>query len=225
MDTINQKDAERCVVLGTKAEPEFANRFARLCQRKGLTVYQVLQMCCDSFVRYTDDQHSLSPDLEKLMRAFEHMEGWADALNLADPTVLRTIGEATYYIYDADGKKKGCRAVHVTTPFFRDWTETYNIQKILERTICQLMPKRYMRLREMAAEEQCESLLELIDLLIDKHSTDADDREIRETFADNDRSDWGIKPKTDGPYKRHNNKHMDSKEFNFDIIEDNNGDD
>ena len=180
-------------------------------------------MVCDTLTRYMDDRHNLTPEMEKAMSIFEHMEGWANALNLADPTVQKIIGEATYFFYDPEGKKKGCRAIHVTKPFFGNWEQNINIQEILERTICLLMPERYSRLRKLAVDKECSSIVELIDTLIDEHSQDEDVKFFREAFEDAERSDYGKQP-WQQPFKRHLHKDPYFQELNLQTDEDNNRD-
>ena len=90
----------------------------------------------------------------------------------------------------------------------------YNIQQMMERFICLTMPERYRRLRAMAALADCNSILELLDHLVDTYSKDEDLKEYREGFEDNDRSDWGIKPQ-DEPYKRRHTRRMESLEDEF----------
>ena len=87
------------------------------------------------------------------------------------------------------------------------WTQTVNIQQILEQTICLLMPERYRRLRILASDNECSSILQLIDLLIDEHSKDADIRDIRQSFEDANRSEYGRQP-ADAPYRRKHRKSL-----------------
>ena len=63
----------------------------KLSEKKGLSIYELLQMMCDTALRYMDESHNLTPEMEKAMSIFEHMEGWKNALNLADPTVKKKI--------------------------------------------------------------------------------------------------------------------------------------
>jgi hypothetical protein len=207
----------------TKVHPFIDHRLEKIAKKKGISVYEMLQMVCDTLARYMDDRHNLTPEMEKAMSIFEHMEGWANALNLADPTVQKIIGEATYFVYDPEGKKKGCRAIHVTKPFFGNWEQTINIQEILERTICILMPERYSRLRKLAVDKECSSIVELIDTLIDEHSQDEDVKFFREAFEDAERSDYGKQPWKQ-PFKRHLHKDPYFQELNLQTDEDNNRD-
>lgn len=217
------EDEKKYIKKQTKVHPFIHHRLEKIAKKKGISVYEMLQMVCDTLARYMDDRHNLTPEMEKAMSIFEHMEGWANALNLADPTVQKIIGEATYFVYDTEGKKKGCRAIHVTKPFFGNWEQNINIQEILERTICLLMPERYSRLRKLAVDKECSSIVELIDTLIDEHSQDEDVKFFREAFEDAERSDYGKQP-WQQPFKRHLHKDPYFQELNLQTDEDNNRD-
>ena len=178
-------------MLQTKVSPEAYRRMKSIERKKGITDYGLIQMVVDTLIRYMDDRHNLTPEMEQAMSIFEHMEGWCDALNLADPTVKKVVGEAIYFLFDEDGKRKGCRGVHVVKPFFGNWTEDANIQHIIERVFSLLIPERYRRLRLLAAELGCSSQLELLDYFIDHFSSEADVAELRRTFEDADRAENG----------------------------------
>ena len=193
------KENDHYKTVATKLSCEAYARMERLSKKKGLTTYEMIQMVCDTLIRYMDDRHNLTPEMEQAMSIFEHLEGWKNAFNLADTTTQPSITEATYYLRDPD--KKGVRGVHVEIPFMGQWTQTYNIQEILEQTICLLMPERYKRLRLLAVDNNCSSILQLVDMLIDEHSKDADVAVMRQGFEDANRSDYGKKP-ADAPYKR-----------------------
>ena len=82
------------VSLITKVNYDTARGLKRIEMKKGLSVYGMLQMMCDCIRRYMDSAHNLSEEIEQAMSIFEHMEGWKDALNLAEPSVDKVIGEA-----------------------------------------------------------------------------------------------------------------------------------
>ena len=187
------QDNDKYMVLNTKVSPEAWNRLHALARKKNMSVYELIQMVCDTLLRYMDDRHNLSESMERIMAVFEHAEGWSEAFNLADPSVRREVGEATYFLQDADGKKRGVRCVHVTKPYFGERTETCNLQDIIDRTLMLITPERYARLHYLKDEMDCGSLLELIDVLIDLHSGDSDVKELREQFEDCNRSDFGKK--------------------------------
>lgn len=182
---------EKYQMMQTKVHPATYARMVRVAKMKGISEYGLIQMVIDTLVRYMDDRHNLTPEMERAMSIFEHMEGWRDALNIADPSVRKIVGEAIYFLFDEDGKKKGCRAVHVTKPFFGHWSEDMNVQHILERVLCLLMPERYRRLRALAVDMECSSMLELFDKLIDHHTREEDAAELRRGFEDADRAENG----------------------------------
>jgi hypothetical protein len=207
------EDNKNYVKKQTKVHPYINTRLEQIAKKKGISIYQMLQMVCDTLARYMDDKHNLTPEMEKAMSIFEHMEGWKKALNFADPSVKKIIGESTYFFYVPEGKRHGYRAVHVTRPLRKgkegqglnaigDWQQTINIQDILERTICLLMPERYSRLRKLAVDKECSSIVELIDTLIEEHSQDEDVKFFREAFEDAERSEYGKKPWKQ-PFKKH----------------------
>lgn len=201
----SKQDSEKgYIVVSTKVSPEAYEKLTRLARRKGLSLYELNQMVLDTLIRYMDDRHNLSAEMEQAMSIFEHMNGWKDALNHADPTVVKEVGEATYYL-QAEGKK-GTRAIHVDKPWMGIWTQTANIQQILERTICLLMPERYRRLRQLAVEMDCQSILQLIDVMIDAHTLDCLNAEFRQPFEDANRSDYGKKPHEGAPFRRKHHK-------------------
>lgn len=188
MDNINQDEREKYVVLATKVLRRSALLFNRLCRKKNLNKYAVLQMFVDVWIRYTDDQHNLSQEMEILMSLFEHATGWQDVFNLADHTAERDIAQAIYILSAAN--RHGARAVMVNRPFFGQWTSTYNVQTIMERTIEVLMPEMYRRLRALAVDMECNSILELLLKLVDEHCNDADAAILRKEFEDA-RHDYG----------------------------------
>lgn len=198
----NTENNEKFVAVGTKLSEEAQRRLDAISEKKGISRYTLMQMVADVIIRYMDDRHNLTPEIERLMTIFEHLNGWENCFNLADYTETPEIREAIYFL--CDPAKKGMRAVHVERPWLegsQEWTQTYNLQEIFERMVCLLMPERYRRLRLLAIQNNCSSILELVDTLIDEHSNDADLRLLRMEFEDADRSEFGKKP-VDAPYKR-----------------------
>ena len=186
-DTAQHDD--RYVALATKVRRSSAILFNRLCKKKGLNKYKVIQMFVDVWIRYTDDRHNLSQEMAVLMSLFEHGVGWKDAFNLADPTAEPSIEQAVYILTAKE--QHGARAVMVSRPFFGNWSETFNLQNIMERTVEVLVPELYRRLRTLAIDMDCNSILELLFRLADEHSNDADMKSIRQEFEDARRHDFG----------------------------------
>lgn len=175
-------------MVQTKVTPWAKARLKSIERFKGLNDYALLQMMCETIILYMDQRHNLSEGMEKAMSIFEHLDGWNEALSLVDPNTDRHIGEAIYFLYDTEGKKKGARAVHVTKPFFGNWTEDANIQNIIERVLQLMVPERYKKMKQLAADLGCPTILALLDHFIDHFIKEEDLAELRRPFEDADRA-------------------------------------
>lgn len=177
--------------IATKVSPEAYELLGRLARRHGMNVYELLQNAVSVFIRYMSDRYNLTPEMEEMMGVFEHMSGWAGALNLADPSTRKQICEATYYLCDEEGRKHGKIGIHVKTPFLGNWEQTENVGTIVERTLENLLPETYRRLRALAADNGYQSILQLLNMLISNAERGDMMRDIREGFEDCYRSDYG----------------------------------
>ena len=189
--TNNERNDERFVPLATKVSRHAAEQLARIAKKKGMTIYELIQMVCDTLIRYMDDRHNLSEEMERAMSIFEHMVGWADALNLADPTLNREVSQAVYILQDGDGKKRGFRAAMVTKPFFGIWDETENVQVIFERIFNVCLPELYMKLYRAKIVLECNSVTEVINHLCTAEVIARMDDENRREFEGAARTDSG----------------------------------
>lgn len=196
-------------MIATKVSPDVYDRIEKIAAAKGMTKYSLNQMLLDTIVRYMDTAHNKTPEMEKAMAIFEHMIGWDDALNLADPSTKKEVFQAVYVMHDPNGKKKGCRVSMLTQPFFGKWEQTENIMTIFERMTEVLLPDLYMRLRSLAIRKDCSSLVELLMQLADAEDVEYINEEFRKEFEDADRSEWGKKP-ANAPFKR---KHVRSADL------------
>ena len=181
MATENKKPYE---MMQTKVSPETFERIKQIEAKLHLKAYGLIQNMVDCIVRYMDDRHNLTPEIEQAMSIFEHLIGWADALNLADPTVKKEVAEAVYFLEDPQGTKKGVRAVHVTRPYFDEWKQDYNVQHILDRTIRLLFPDVYKRLLKVMEHLDFKSITEFLNFVVDHFQEEADIEELRNLFED-----------------------------------------
>jgi hypothetical protein len=163
-----------------------------------MTIYELIQMVCDTLIRYMDDRHNLSEEMERAMSIFEHMVGWADALNLADPTVNKEVAQAVYIFQDGGDaeqpnkqRKKGFRVVMVDKPFMGQWTEDSNVMHIFERIFNICMPDLYMKLFRARILLGCNNVSEVINQLADAQVIMHLNDEYRKDFEDADRADNG----------------------------------
>ena len=215
-----QSNQDKHVVVATKLSRPAAERLAKIAKHKGMTIYELIQMVCDTLIRYMDDRHNLSEEMERAMSIFEHMVGWADALNLADPTVQKEIAQAVYIFQDTNGEKKGFRAVMVDKPFMGQWTEDQNVMHIFERIFNICMPDLYMKLFRARILLGCNNVSEVINLLADAQVIMHLNDEYRKDFEDADRADNGhavqYGQKTKGLQHRTPDSVAQDQRFNFD---------
>ena len=177
--------------VSSKLSKYSIERLTRIAQKKGMSIYTLIQMVCDTIIRYMDDRHNLSEEIERAMAIFEHMTGWADALNLADPTVNKEVAQAVYIFQDADGEKKGFRATMVNKPYFGQWSQTDNVMDIFERIFNICMPELYLKLFRARIILGCERVSEVINMLADAEVIMHLNGELRQEFEDAARMDNG----------------------------------
>ena len=185
-------EKEKFKNISTKVSTFVKERIARICKKRQMNEYEMLQNMCDCIVRYMDDRHNLTPELERVMSIFEHMEGWKNAFNLADHTAEADICEA-FYVLTAKGKK-GYRVIHVQRPWWdgvQEWKQTENIQMIVERFLEVALPEKYKRLRQLSVEKDINSQLELLDYMIDSHIAEEVNNQYRKEFEDAARAENG----------------------------------
>ena len=210
---------DKYVTLATKVSRTAAEKLARIAKKKGMTIYELIQMVCDTLIRYMDDRHNLSEDMERAMSIFEHMVGWADALNLADPTVNKEVAQAVYIFQDSDGGKKGFRATMVNKPFMGKWTEDSNVMHIFERIFNICMPELYMKLFRARIMLECNTVAEVINMLADAEVIMHLNGELRQEFEDAARMDNGkavaYGQKTKGLQHRTPDSVAQDQRFNF----------
>lgn len=186
-----KQKTEGYVVAGAKIRPELLEALQLIAAQKSMSLYELVQLIMETMVRYMDDRHNLTPELERLMWVFEHLDGWTEAFNLADPTVKRDIGEAFYVLQDGEGKKNGLRMVNVGKPSFGKRTATYNVQYMLDRFLYITFRPLHRALHRLMADMDCGSIVELLITLIDIHQKESDAEELRRTFEDASRSEYG----------------------------------
>ena len=177
--------------VATKISPEADAQLERIARKKGMTKFALLQMVCDTIIRYMSDAHNLTPEIEQAMAIFEHMTGWASQLNLADSTIKKEVAQAVYILQDSEGKKKGFRATMVSKPFMGIWEQTENVMDIFERLFNILMPELYMKLFRARIILDCSRVSEVINMLVDAEVICHMNDEYRKEFEDAGRTDNG----------------------------------
>ena len=209
-EQFTQQASDRFVVIPTKISRHAAEQLERIARKKGMSKYKLLQMVCDTLIRYCDDQYNLTEEMERAMSIFEHMVGWADAMNLADPTLNAEVAQAVYILQDADGESKGFRAKMVSKPFFGLWEETSNVMQIFERIFNVCLPELYMKLYRAKIVLECNTVTEVINLLADAAVLERLNEENRREFEAAARTDSGKAYQYGARTKAHGHRTPDS---------------
>ena len=171
--------------ISTKVKPETKKLLAKICKKMHTNEYEFLQNVCDCVVRYTSDKYNLTPELERIMSIFEHLEGWHNAFNLADHNAEVEICEA-FYVLKAKGKN-GLRIVHVERPWWdglKEWKQNINVQQLFERFFNILMPERWMKMHKLSVYLGIESSTHTLDYMIDRCTEEELEAQYRREFED-----------------------------------------
>lgn len=203
------EEKQKYEMMQTKVSKETYDALKRIERKQGISIYGIIQNMCDCIRRYMEDKTKLSPMVEKAMNMLEHMIGWKDNFNVADPNADPEISEATYYMNDKNGKR-GIRVVHVERPFFGEWKQTMNLQQILERFLCLTFPSLYRRLRFIAVCRECNSILELLIDIVGELEREEDKRDLAQPFEDAQRSEFGKAVEYGQRTRRKKHQDMDS---------------
>ena len=197
-------------MIPTKLSRHAAEQLERIARRKGMSKYKLLQMVCDTLIRYCDDRYNLTEEMERAMSIFEHMVGWADAMNLADPTLNAEIAQAVYILQDADGKNRGFRAKMVNKPFMGLWEETSNVQQIFERIFNICLPELYMKMYRIKVLMELNTVTEAVNVMADASIIESLNEENRREFESTTRTDSGKAYQYGARTKAHGHRTPDS---------------
>lgn len=185
------KENENFVSVATKINADSKKRLDRLERRGKIVLYRTMQHFLMAVQQLLDDGYAITDEMEELIHKFEFQIGWKDAFSANDPGVEKVIGSAIYFLYDADGKRKGCQPVLVNRPIMDDWTQDWNLIHIVDTVFRLAFPERYRRMRLAMAELGCENLLEFIDHLLLIYTEDTKYDAIKKEFEDCMRADNG----------------------------------
>ena len=222
------KMENKVVKLQTKVSPEAAAILESICDQYGFSIFQMLRMFCDCLIRFKDDQHNLSEDLQKVIRMLGDIKSWGRSICLAADDQELVI-DGVIFILRAKGNA-GNRLAMVERPKWIKTEEgrkyegvtTYNIQTILERIVELVNPSLYRHLRYLAVSEfKTESIYDTLSAIINLYQPDESEDEFRKEFEDND---WhmGAKVHDVQRTKRRHSHSMDYYEGQQRMFEDEN---
>ena len=172
------------VPVGTKVSPEAKALFHLTCDDLGVSEYDALQMFIDVFIRMRSPKLDTSYELEQLMNLLDP-KAWKDGIRLTDPVRDMKLTEAIYFLTEQG--RQAARGVHVQGAYNDMWRKhTYNIQEIVERFVCMLLPNIYRVLRMISNDMGTNSIYETLCRIVDEYKIDPNAEELRILFADND---------------------------------------
>lgn len=151
--------------MGTKVSPDMAAIWNEICQSLGTDTYHMLQWFIYAMVRASSQQHSLTPDIQRLMTWLESDSAWQQSINLCAPNGKSSIAQMVLILEQKD--KKGFAAVMLDKPFMEDARQTYCVDDIVERVIEVCMKGVYRRLRNLATDMDCKSMSDLLITMTD----------------------------------------------------------
>lgn len=197
--------SKRFEQLGTKISPEYAEVLNLICDILNVDVYHMMQWFAYTLVRAASPNHSLTPEVQKIMALLDKDAGWQNAFNLCAPDRKR-VAQCILILEQED--HEGFGAVMINRPFFNDATQTECVDDILERIFEVTMRGIYRRFRLAQAERHCDSLADvLLDVLdrsemLNREEGDEAEGPQMGTRLDNGREVvWG---KTSKRRQRHN---------------------
>ena len=160
-----QNNEQKFEVMATKVDPQSAVVINTICETLGTNVYTLLQHFLYTMIRMASDDHSVSPDIQKLMKIFDTPGPWANAINVCAPGSRRSISQVIL-IMEEQGKQ-GFAMTMLNKPFCGDITQTDNVNKIVERTIEVGMYGLYKDIRLMKAEMETNNISDLLLKMLD----------------------------------------------------------
>lgn len=176
--------------IATKVSHEQKQQLDLILQRLGMNYYQWFQLMAEVTIRIADDRHNLSDMMSKLIQMFQLVPGWKDPVTFGDTKDETEIHSALYFIKQKG--KKGMKPVLTQRDWFAGmWSETENVQDIVEFVIEQCMPTSYKWLRQRMVELDCNRVFECLLRMADDATAERMNDEIAALFGDNSRHEWG----------------------------------
>lgn len=200
--TDTDKSKRNYKVIATKVSPEAAEMLDAIAHRQGTTVYTMLQLMCKVFIKLMADDVPLSAELAKIIRLFDAWNNWDNNFNIVNPSNKPMVTCSIYFL--SDDKKDGEDAVFVDNN-----TQTYNVQKIVDKFLSKACPNIYRRLMLLSTDLNCVGAYDVLDKIIDLYKIDPVEEQVRKMFSDNCRSEFG-RSSVDAPYVRHNHKDINT---------------
>lgn len=202
-------------IIATKLTPIAFKKFHLLANLFHLSAYEFLQLTIDTYLKFYDQDTSITPQMENLLLSFQDFRQ----------------GEKPFYISKNEGTKQPRQINNIIAfveekgkeqqqPIFikqdKDGaTETYNINTLLTQVLKTTCPRLYNDIIKVQNDLQASTIIETIHYCIKRQlPTYNISDDINELFADNGRIDFLQKAKYGAEseltkYIRHNIKDIE----------------
>ena len=205
----NNNFDEKFGSIATKVSAESKRQLKAILERMGMNYYEWFQLMAEVTIRIADDRHNLSEQMSKMIQMFQLVPGWKNPATFCDPDAPSEIRAAVYMVQQQG--KKGLKPVLAERGWFDGiWSQTENVQYIVEYIIEQCMPTSYKWLRQHMADLECNRVFECLMLMADAAVIDRMNDEIDQMFGDNQRSDYGRAIQYGGRTKGYKHRSPDS---------------
>lgn len=171
-------------IISTRVDAETFARLKSICQQRGISMYDLLQLFCMTIVRYMDDDHNLSEDLRRVMQLLGDPTQWRRMNTLMEQTADMQLMEQ--YGILRRKNRHGDIVCHVSSPLMGEQHITYNVADIFSRFLLSLLPDLYKRLERLGEELGTRDVLDTLRVLTDERMDDPYEQEVRKQFEDND---------------------------------------
>ena len=198
--------------VATKINRESYSLFSSIAKKANLTVYTLLQVVIDCYLRYVSDEVEITDSMDKIVNGFANFSIAKDSFCICASESNQELQSFIAFI-----QKKGSnfpQAVLFKKKDEESVSKCYRYDDMLILFLSSISPSLITALSEIKAKENLLSLTDAMKFAINEQTnpTKIDiSTEIKGFFSDNSRSEYGkrIDYSECGSYKRINNCYKD----------------
>lgn len=178
--------------VATKVTPHCHELLERICAKRNVSIYNLLSMFIDIIIRYMDDRHNLSTEIERAITLFDDFPLKRKMLCIADSMDSLEAITAVYIL--GSRSRQGQKAVLVERDAFDRLTEDWNTSHIIDKVMNVCCPSLYKKLRIKAIALHVDTVFAVIEYNMHIAETEDDLTALRDEFEDCRRTDFGQTP-------------------------------
>ena len=149
-------------------------------------------MLIDIIIRYMDDRHNLSTEIERVITLFDDFPLKRKMLCIADSMDNLEAITAVYIL--GSRSRQGQKAVLIERDAFDRLTEDWNTSHIIDKVMNVCCPSLYKKLRIKASALHVDTVFAVIEYNMHIAETEDDMTALRDEFEDCRRTDFGQTP-------------------------------